>query len=81
MSAFFKVGQWRNRFSQKGFQSIEQDLPRGANHGGKNSEEQRKLRSKIIKITTQEKPKGSTHWSTRSLAGVLGINHSFVNRV
>ncbi len=32
-------------------------------------------------MTTQEKPKSGTHWSTRSLANVLGINHSFVNRV
>ncbi len=76
-----KVGRWRNRFAERGFQGVEKDLPRGANHGGKNSEEQAKLRSKIIKITTQEKPKGATHWSTRTLANKLGINHSFVNRV
>ena len=62
-------------------QGIEKDLPRGANHGGKDTAEQAKLRSKIIKMTTQEKPKDGTHWSTRGLAKVLGINHSFVNRV
>lgn len=76
-----KVGRWRNRFAQFGFKGIEKDLPRGANHGGKNSIEQTKLRSKIIKITTQEKPDDSTHWSTRSLAKKLNINHSFINRV
>lgn len=76
-----KVGRWRNRFSASRFAGIDKDLPRGANHGGKNSTEQAKLRSKIIKITTQEKPKDGTHWSTRSLAKKLGINHSFVNRV
>jgi transposase len=76
-----KVGRWRNRFSESGHQGIEKDLPRGANHGGKNSEEQARLRTKIIKMTTQEKPKDSTHWSTRSMAKVLNINHSFVNRV
>jgi len=76
-----KVGRWRNRFAQLRFQGIEKDLPRGANHGGKNSAEQAKLRSKIIKMTTQEKPKDGTHWSTRGLAKVLNINHSFVNRV
>jgi len=32
-------------------------------------------------MTTQEKPKDATHWSTRGLAKVLGSNHSFVNRV
>ncbi len=76
-----KVGRWRNRFAEKRFEGIEKDLPRGNNHGGKNSAAQLKLRSRIIKMTTQEKPKGETHWSTRSLAKVLGINHSFVNRV
>lgn len=76
-----KVGRWRNRFEQSGLPGIEKDLPRGSNHGGKNSEQQAKLRAKIIEVTTQEKPKNATHWSTRSLAKLLGINHSFVNRV
>lgn len=76
-----KVGRWRNRFADKRLPGIEKDLPRGANHGGKNSAEQARLRTKIVKMTTQEKPKGGTHWSTRELANVLGINHSFVNRV
>ncbi len=76
-----KVGRWRNRFEQRRHQGIEQDLPRGANHGGKDSEKQRKLRSKIIKMTTLKKPENATHWSTRGLADVLGINHSLVNRV
>ncbi|MFS1524008.1 IS630 family transposase [Microbulbifer sp. 2304DJ12-6] len=76
-----KVGRWRNRFADKGLLGIEKDLPRGSNHGGKDSVEQAKLRSKIINMTTQDRPKGSTHWTTRGLAKVLGINHSFVNRV
>lgn len=76
-----KVGRWRNRFAQHRFQGIEKDLPRGANHGGKDSGEQAKLRSKIIKMTTTKTPKDGTHWSTRGLAKVLGLNHSFVNRV
>ncbi len=76
-----KVGRWRNRFFERGLLGIEKDLPRGANHGGKNSADQAKLRSKVIKITTQEKPKDGTHWTTRGLAKVMGINHSFINRV
>ena len=76
-----KVGRWRNRFVEKGWSGIEKDLPRGANHGGKSSKEQARLRSKIIRITTQEKPEGATHWSTRRLARKLSVNHSFVNRV
>ena len=76
-----KVGRWRNRFSEKRFSGIEKDRPRGANHGGKKTEDQEKLRSKIIKLTTTGQPKDATHWSTRSLAKELGINHSFVGRV
>ncbi|MBV1932037.1 MAG: IS630 family transposase, partial [Porticoccaceae bacterium] len=76
-----KVGRWRNRFAESGYQGIEKDLPRGANHGGKNLEKQARLRTKIIKMTTQEKPKDATDWSTRSLAKVLNINHFFINRV
>ncbi len=76
-----KVGRWRNRFAVHRFEGIEKDLPRGANHGGKNTEDPSKLRSKIIKITTQSKPKDATHWTTRTLANKLKINHSFVNRV
>lgn len=75
------VGRWRNRFAEKRLVGIEKDLPRGANHGGKNSEEQAKLRSKIIKMTTKSKPKDGTHWTTRGMAKTLGINHSFVSRV
>jgi len=56
-----KVGRWRNRFADTRFPGIEKDLPRGANHGGKNSEDQERLRSNIIKMTTQEKPKDGTH--------------------
>jgi transposase/transposase-like protein len=76
-----KVGRWRNRFAEDRFAGIEKDRPRGNNHGGKDSGEQAKLRSLIIKITTTENPEDATHWSTRSLAKKLGINHSFVNRV
>lgn len=75
------VGRWRNRFAEEGYPSIEKDRPRGANHGGRSSVEQAKLRSLIIKKTTKEKPDGATHWSVRSLARELGTTHSLVGRV
>lgn len=76
-----KVGRWRNRFADLGLQGIEKERPRGANHGGKNSPEQRKLRAEIIRITTTEKPENATHWSTRSMGKRMGVPHSFVARV
>ncbi len=76
------VCRWRNRFAKDGYKAITQDRPRGRDHGGKSTASQAKLREKVIRITTQEKPKGgATHWTTRSLAAYLDINHSFVNRV
>lgn len=75
------VRLWRKRYFEKGFEGIEKELPRGNNHGGKSSVAQARLRSEIIKLTTQTKPEHETHWSTRSMARRLGTTHSFVNRV
>ena len=75
------VGKWRHRYAKDRFTGIAHELPRGGNHGGKNTQSQQLLRSTIINMTTTQKPEGAIHWSTRSLAKVLGINHSFVNRV
>lgn len=76
-----KVGRWRNRYAAQGFEGIEKELPRGDNQGGRKSTMQARLRSRIIEMTTQSKPKDATHWSTRTLARELGTTHSFVNRV
>lgn len=75
------VGNWRKRYIEQRLNGIIKDSPRGSNQGGKKTSEQEKLRLKIIKKTTQEKPKGSTHWSTRSMAKAVRTTHSFVNRV
>jgi len=76
-----KAGRWRNRYAKHGYRGIEKELPRGGNQGGKKTASQVRLRSKIIQMTTQTKPQGATHWSTRTLAKELGTTHSFVNRV
>ncbi len=46
------VGKWRHRYANDRFAGIEKELPRGGNHGGKDSVAQQRLRSKVIKITT-----------------------------
>ena len=76
-----KVGRWRNRFAEGRMKGIIKDKPRGNNQGGKSTEEQARLRQKIITMTTQEKPDNATHWSARTLAEVLNTTHSFVHRV
>jgi len=75
------AGRWRNRFAEDGLSGIEKNLPRGHNHGGKNTRAQARLRQKIIAKTTTEKPPNATHWSTRTLAKVVGTSHNFVAKV
>ena len=75
------IGRWRRRYAKDRMEGIVKDHPRGANQGGKKTVDQAKLRQKIIEKTTQGKPEGATHWSTRIMAKAMGVTHSFVNRV
>ncbi|NKB60989.1 MAG: IS630 family transposase [Gammaproteobacteria bacterium] len=75
------VGRWRRCYAEQRMAGIVKDRPRGANQGGKKTADQEKLRQAIIQKTTQDKPPGATHWSTRMMAKALGTTHSFVNRV
>ena len=76
-----KVGRWRNRYVEGGLKALEKNLPRGKNHAGKSSLGQLRLRNKVIRMTTQEKPTNGTHWTTRSLAKVLNTTGTFIHRV
>ncbi len=71
------VGRWRSRFVDERTDGIRKDRPRG----GRKPTARRKVESRIIRMTTQEKPANATHWSTRSLADKLGITQSMVHRV
>jgi transposase len=71
------VSRWRNRFAERGIAGIEKDGPRG----GRPPKARDQLVRKIIEMTTQQKPANATHWSTRTLAEVLGTNRSMVSRV
>ena len=76
-----KVGRWRLRFASEGMAGIMKERPRGGNHGGKCAKAQAKLRSEVIRLTTQTVPQDATHWSCRSMARAAGTTHSFVHRV
>jgi transposase len=71
------VGTWRQRFLDAGVSGIEKDAPRP----GRDPEVRKKAAAKILKKTTQEKPIGATHWSTRTMAEAVGVSHSTVQRV
>ena len=69
-----QVITWRGRFAAGGVDAIDSDLPRSG----------RKPRidaAEIVRVTTQMKPEGATHWSTRKLAATLGISDTTVLKV
>jgi transposase len=71
------VGKWRTRFAQHGLAGIEKDAPRG----GRPPARRQAMAAQIVEWTTQRKPANATHWSTRTLAKELGIDHTLVHRV
>src|SRR6478736_7966875 len=71
------VARWRDRFAARGIAGIQKDAPRG----GRPPRARDELARKIVEMTTQQKPANATHWSTRTLAEVLGTNASMVSRV
>ena len=70
-----QVARWRERFAKAGFSAIERDLPRGGRPTDRSKEAQ------IVQLTTQSTPEAATHWSTRSLAKVVGVSDTMVHRV
>jgi transposase len=70
------VSTWRNRFAKERLPGLE-DRPRM----GRPATKHKKMASIIIKKTTREKPKGATHWSTRTMAQAVGASHAMVQRV
>ena len=71
------VGLWRRRFVEKGIAGILKDAPRA----GRRRRIGEEVLREIVRKTTQEKPAARTHWSTRSLAKVMGLSPSTIGRV
>jgi len=71
------VALWRNRFITYGIDGISKDAPRP---GRKPRISQSKV-DEIIDKTLHAKPKGATHWSTRTLAKEVGVSRATVQRI
>ena len=70
------IARWKERFVKERLAGLY------ARHRGKIvSDEIIGLEARILKATKQAPPDGSTHWSTRKLAGYLSVSHSRVARV
>ena len=72
-----KAGRWRNRYHQFGLDGIEKDAPRP----GRKKKIPVRTVNKVIRLTTQEKPKNATHWSRRLMAERMNISESTVGRI
>jgi transposase len=68
---------WRRRFLEGGPEALTMILP-GRGHPVKYTTEQVQ---RIVEATTQMKPPGATHWSTRSMAKAQGISKATVQRI
>lgn len=71
------VGRWRDRFSELRLAGIEKDKPRG----GRKASKRQYWSRVIVETTLHTLPANGTHWSTRTLADVLGIDDTMVQRV
>jgi len=71
------VRLWRERFRSGGVQALWEIAP---GRGRKPTYAATQIKA-IIDATLQSKPKGSTHWSCRTMAAAQGISKSSVNRI
>ena len=69
------VRLWRDRFTRQGLQGLWEIAP---GRGRKPTYSPNRVKA-VIETTLQSKPKGSTHWSCRTLAANRGMSKSTVN--
>src|SRR2546425_7394023 len=68
---------WRNRFAAGGVAGLLEDAP---GRGRPAAISPAKV-GRIVEATTQTRPRGATHWSTRSMAKTQGVSHATVRRI
>jgi len=72
-----KAARWRSRFLQGGISALEKDAPRP----GRTPSIASKTVTRVVRMTTQQKPPNATQWSTRSMAKAAGISEASVRRI
>jgi transposase len=71
------VGLYINRYNSLGIESLLKDKTRKP---GKDPISQ-DIKDQLCRLVCNEKPKGQTHWSCRTLAKRVGIGHTSVNLI
>jgi len=72
-----KAARWRKRFLKKGLAGLIKDAPRP----GRTPSIPQTTVDRVIKLTTLEKPRNATHWSTRTMAAAVAISEASVRRI
>ena len=70
------VSRWRERYMAEGQHGLED-----RHRSGRPARISSHTIDEIVRLTTQEKPAGATHWSTRTLAPVAAVSPSTVGRI
>lgn len=70
------VGKWRQRFYEKRLDGLLDEPRPGAPRTIDDA-----LIERIVTTTLESKPRGSTHWSTRDMARLVGISADSVSRI
>ena len=70
------VGKWRRRFLELGLEGLQDELRPGR---PRTYDDERV--AGLINRALQERPKGATHWSTRTLAKAEHVSQSTVSRL
>ncbi|MBI2767552.1 MAG: IS630 family transposase [Chloroflexi bacterium] len=68
---------WKARYTAGGLAAVLEDAPRP----GRPRQITAEKVAEVVERTTREKPAGATHWSTRTLAPVVGLSHTQVHRI
>lgn len=71
------VRLWRERFQSQGLRGLWEIAP---GRGRKATYDSTRIKT-VIDATLQSKPKGSTHWSCRTMAAAQGISKSTVSNI
>ena len=69
--------RWRDRYLSRGVAGLERDATRP----GRKPPLDAATIERVVNMTLNDKPPGSTHWSLRKMAKAVGLSHSSVQRI
>ena len=68
---------WRDRYEREGVRGLLKDAPRS----GRRPTISKEQVIEVVRRTLDERPEGATHWSTRTLAPVVGLSPATIGRI